>query len=680
MKNKKWVLVVLMGIIVVLFYSNQYLQIEYSINLGTFLKLNANYTPEEKALLNETDILIYGGNINEPPLGIYYEDTKQYIGLVVDYMNALSIELGTTIVSEPMVWNDALEALSDNKTDLCDMIPSKERAKDFSFTNPLYDLRGVVILPTFNKSFKAIENLDHMKVAVQRGDYAIERLNERGIYPDYVFTDDVLEALSLLYAKQVDAVIGDEPVIWYHHNELINREDYMIFETPLYSEACVIAVPKEKEAYIPILNKAIYHLRQKGILSQIEDKWFGSRMSYFDNRTEKKLRLNLFVFGLLVITAVTAVYLWNRSLKLLVASKTSELSLMKDELQITFDGMTNFLVIIGEDRIVYNLNTSFANHVGKHKETIKNTVIDHYPILRAIEHQIKLNHPSCDYALTAISEEIRFELKLKDQIYTVDCYPLKGQLKNASKSGESLLIMISDITEVKLQEEKLSQSNKMMAIGRLAAGVAHELRNPLGVVRNSTYILESEKDSMNTDVTYAINAINNAIKRASGIIDNLLNFSRMSSNQVEEIELHQLLDEIIRFFSKSAFEKNISLVINCDKNQYFKSNQESLKHVLINLIQNAIDAMESQGEIRIVATLEKAHLHISVADEGPGLDESIRSKVFEPFFTTKPLGKGTGLGLYIAYSEVHKLNGEIRYEENPRGGAIFKVCIPMAIS
>ncbi|WP_069872083.1 transporter substrate-binding domain-containing protein [Fusibacter sp. 3D3] len=673
MKKKKLVIVFLASIALILFYTNQYLKIEYTINIWTFLNLNSGFTNEEKAFLDQTDVLIYGGNINEPPLGIYYEDNKQYIGLVVDYMNALSIELGTSIVSKPMVWNEALLALSKNQTDLCDMIPSEERSKLFSFSNPLYDLRGVVILPKRDAFFKTIADLDQMKVAVQKGDYAIERLKERNIKPHYVFTDDVLEALELLYSGQVSAVIGDEPVIWYHHNELINREDYKIFEEPLYSEACVIAVPNEKKALIPILNKAIYQLRRKGILSQIEDKWFGSRMTFFDNRTEKKLRLNLFVFGILIITTVTVIYLWNRSLKLLVDSKTSELSLMRDELQITFDGMAHLLVLIGEDRIIYNLNAAFSNYVGYSKSHIKQTVIDQYPLLSAIESQYKNLQADPMASFVAMNKEAKFDLKFKAYFYSVECYPLKSQ----HSAGESLLIMISDVTESKFQEDKLSHSNKMMAIGRLAAGVAHELRNPLGVVRNSTFILESEAQMDTPDATYAIRAINNAVKRASGIIDNLLNFSRLSSDQTDVIVLHQLIEEVVRFFSKSAFEKHVRLIIQCEHDLLINSNQEALKHILINLIQNAIDAMETKGEVKIMGCKDEKALFLRVIDEGSGLEDVIKSKIFEPFFTTKPLGQGTGLGLYIAYSEVHKLDGEITFEDNPSGGTCFNVKIPI---
>jgi polar amino acid transport system substrate-binding protein len=328
--NKRIGLFLTVIITVLVLYTNEYLKIEYNITVWDYIKLSSDLTDEEKLLLEKSDVLIYGGNINEPPLGIYYEANKQYIGLVVDYINALSIELGTTIVSRPMVWNDALTALSEERTDICDMIPSDERAKDFAFSDPLYDLKGVVLLPVGKNDIEFLVDLKGKRVSVQKGDYTIECLDQKGIEPIYHTTDNLAEALQLLYDGEVDAVIGDEPVIWYHLNELTNREDYQILDKPLYSEACVLAVPHSKDALIPVLNKAIFNLRRKGILNQIHTKWLGPRSNVYDKNAEEKLRLNLYVLGLVIIIGGTLIYLWNRSLKVLVAARTSELLLTKD--------------------------------------------------------------------------------------------------------------------------------------------------------------------------------------------------------------------------------------------------------------------------------------------------------------------------------------------------------------
>ena len=114
--KKRLILIFILVLMTIFYFANRMVELEYNVNLGEFFVLTSAYSEKEVQLLEENQPLIYGGNIDEPPLGIYYEEHSQYIGLVVDYINALSIEMGTPIVSEPMVWNEALVSLENGET------------------------------------------------------------------------------------------------------------------------------------------------------------------------------------------------------------------------------------------------------------------------------------------------------------------------------------------------------------------------------------------------------------------------------------------------------------------------------------------------------------------------------------------------------------------------------------
>jgi len=673
--KKRFVFFFILIFILLVFYVNKYAQLEYNVNILEYIKLSSEFTDDEVEIINRYQPLIYGGNINEPPLGIYYEENGQYIGLVVDYINALSIELGATIVSEPMVWNEALEALKQGKTDLCDMIPSAKRSESFAFSDPLYRLRGVIVVRSSNNKIRDIHDLNDMIIGVQNGDYSIEFITSQRVTPNIVYTDNVNEALNLLYNNKVDAVVGDEPVIRYHLKELFYVDDYRILEKPLYDSECVLAVPKEQKELVRVVNKAIFNMRRKGILNKIQMKWVGPTSSFNENKSVEKLKLSLATFVLIVMIAGYLIYAWNRSLKFLVDARTKELQKMKNELEITFNGMKNFLVVIGKDLRIKNVNSSLVNHLNMKKKSILNAFFMDIPLLSDFEKQ----HEELLHRMLGSSDEFnvfdtgkKYEIKSRGRLFEISIYPLE------KKKSEliSILVMISDITNTRIQEQKLIHSNKMVSIGQLAAGVAHELRNPLGVIRNSTFILNDEYDKEDGLKLMALSAIDNSVNRASKIIENLLKFSRLTHNSREMIDLKKLITEVTDLYKKPLEEQAVMLKILCKEAIMIYINVESLKHILMNLIQNAIDAMPKGGVLEICCASNVESIEIKVKDNGVGIDEEIIERIFDPFYTSKPVGKGTGLGLYIAYSELQKINGDIRVVSEKDKGTTFIIEIP----
>jgi len=252
------------------------------------------------------------------------------------------------------------------------------------------------------------------------------------------------------------------------------------------------------------------------------------------------------------------------------------------------------------------------------------------------------------------------------------------------KSLEHKLLTIQDLTFEKTKERQLIQSNRMEAIGQLATGVAHELRNPLGVIRNSTYLLEDIGSQDEAIREKGILAINRAVNRASNIIDNLLNYSRLSMSQEKTFFIKPVLEEIVEFYTTTKVYAPLEFEIVCRDNPQIVTSEEAFRHIMNNLIANACDAIVGTGKITIHVEKDsdlddKLIYRISVQDTGKGISPDEKDKIFEPFYTTKAPGKGTGLGLYIVYSEIMALGGTIDVNSTLDIGTTFVITLASQI-
>lgn len=220
----------------------------------------------------------------------------------------------------------------------------------------------------------------------------------------------------------------------------------------------------------------------------------------------------------------------------------------------------------------------------------------------------------------------------------------------------------------------------MIAVGQLSAGLAHEIRNPLGLIRNYSYIL---KGYANDEISsHALEVIGDSTNRINSLIENLLNFSRSGDENVSLVDIGALLNNIAALEHKKMEKAQIDFQIHCAPHTRFFTNEETLKIVLINLINNGLEALMEMEEslsphgrkLTCTVTIVDSVLTIQVADNGPGIPEKNQESIFNPFFTTKDTG--TGLGLYLVSSELEKLGGSIQVESRIREGTVFTVSLP----
>jgi len=239
--------------------------------------------------------------------------------------------------------------------------------------------------------------------------------------------------------------------------------------------------------------------------------------------------------------------------------------------------------------------------------------------------------------------------------------------------------------EKEMMNEQVIEAGKLASVGELAAGIAHEINNPMAImVEEAGWIedlLQEEefKEGANLDeFKRAVKQIKTQGKRCKEITHKLLSFARKTDPAVKVVQLNDLVEEIVALCEQRAKYSNIHISMNLMPSlPTIHASPSELQQVLLNLINNAVDAMEkSGGQIDITTRVDGAHVILDVADTGPGIPQPNLARIFDPFFTTKAVGKGTGLGLSICYGIIHKLGGEVSVNSAVGIGAVFHIRIP----
>jgi two-component system NtrC family sensor kinase len=229
------------------------------------------------------------------------------------------------------------------------------------------------------------------------------------------------------------------------------------------------------------------------------------------------------------------------------------------------------------------------------------------------------------------------------------------------------------------------QSSKMASLGKLAAGVAHEVNNPLSIIRESAgWIRDIINDGELGDgpavdeLQEAVSDIDRHVERARAVTHRMLGFARRMEPLQEDVDLNMLANQTASFLENETRHRNIALKTDLDPElPLITTDANQLQQVILNLLENAIDAIDRDGEITVVTRAGRDGVVLNIADSGEGIAKENLGKVFDPFFTTKPTGEGTGLGLSIVYSALSKLGGTIKVNSDPGQGTTFTIRLPL---
>ncbi len=256
-------------------------------------------------------------------------------------------------------------------------------------------------------------------------------------------------------------------------------------------------------------------------------------------------------------------------------------------------------------------------------------------------------------------------------------------------NGEMLgsVAIIRDVTEEMEMEQRLYNTEKLASIGTLAAGVAHEINNPLAIILGFTDLLK-EKFKEGSPEMEDLGIIEQNAENAKKTVENLLGFARVQEGRTETMDVVESLQTVMNVVTSTKIEQNLELVTDIpDRLPPIRADAREFQQVIFNLINNALAAMKSRshGVLKVSAWVESKRVCVRVTDNGPGIPDQIKGRIFDPFFTTKKVGEGTGLGLSLSYGIAKKYGGSIDFyshsaEDNPDdpSGTSFTVAIPVA--
>lgn len=264
----------------------------------------------------------------------------------------------------------------------------------------------------------------------------------------------------------------------------------------------------------------------------------------------------------------------------------------------------------------------------------------------------------------------RGEKSIHAQVSMSRMRDIEGQVLGA-------VITVEDMSEVRALTDQLIRADRLAAMGELTAGVAHEVRNPLGVIRASVQLLE-EAQCDPARITDATRVIKQEIDRLDRVIKALLDFGRPSKPTLMAANMQDVLDDVLMFTRRFASQSDVEILADYSPRlPLVRADADQMKQVFVNLISNAVQAMEGTGgRILVSATTDGSAVTISVADTGPGIPPEDVEKVFDPFFSTRD--EGTGLGLTIVHRIIDEHGGHIDVSSTKGRGTKFNVTLPAA--
>ncbi|MFC1562690.1 nitrogen regulation protein NR(II) [candidate division KSB1 bacterium] len=334
-----------------------------------------------------------------------------------------------------------------------------------------------------------------------------------------------------------------------------------------------------------------------------------------------------------------------------------------------YDGITDIIMIMDKD-----LRIIFGNKALKDFFSVDDNEIAGKKCHEAL-HQKEDYCADCPAVRTKKTKQVTITEKLiNGEILKYWTYPVF----NGGNELESIVSYGRNITNQKRIEQQLIQSEKLTGIGRLAAGVAHELNNPLSSILGFSGLMLESVDEDNPLYEFLTDIIESA-NQSKKIVTGLLEYSRQSVSITDSHNIIKVIDKVVSLVKHTLKLKEINVIVDNEEDlPKVKVDMQKTIQAFLNIITNAIDVMADGGTLFIKTEKESdKHISVSFRDTGIGIPEENLNKIFDPFFTTKEVGMGTGLGLSICLGIIEHQNGKIDVESEPGKGTTFKISLPI---
>ena len=638
------------------------IQMKYSISINEYLAYSQPLTRDEQQFLKEEKSLTYGIVSENAPFCAPDAASGEDEGLIIDYIEILSKELNVPIYEKSLSAGEEPQALHDESIDFTALYIASKGGSQYVSTQPIYSLDNKLVALYKNSSVVYPRDLSNKKVAIIEDAFLIDELESelpKGQKTDYVYVASMKEGLSLLKTGEVAAVCGNTLTLDYYAKQLGLENSLRQIGETLAGNDVAFAVDVYNTKLYNILNKTLLKLKKEGAFDSVQKEWLGNSSAMVTNSASIMWAQWIII---VCVTIVELLMFWESVLNRRIDRKTQELQIEKKNLQTIIDNIDALIAVISGDDVVTQCNAFGKRLLQDESGSFLGCGIGTVEILGDL-YRMYLEAP----------DEAYYTYRQRE-------YTISVRVLNPKKGMK--LIRIEDCTESNLAERKLRQENKMAAVGQLSAGLAHEIRNPLGLIKNYSYILQDYASDEDPDdmFCHSLDVIKDSVGRIDSLIENLLRFSRLSNDTPASFNLEKLLQSVLVLERKKLDAGNIEISLRCPQDFTICTVEETVKILAFNLINNAAEALTESGrkdgkiEISVSRIENEGLVEMKFADNGPGIEEARLEKIFDPFFTTK--NSGTGLGLYIVNSEVEKVGGHISVTSAPDEGTVFTVLFP----
>jgi len=359
------------------------------------------------------------------------------------------------------------------------------------------------------------------------------------------------------------------------------------------------------------------------------------------------------------------------------------LSIKKTELQAVFNSIVDAVVIYDTKGTVQH-----RNHVCPRLFPTETQLGNSCRALFHGEQVLASETCPVEQAIKGKTSQLSFTVLRDDQnrkrYYDAIATPIPTQTEDILRKNRAL-VFIRDVTDQRTRELQFLQAEKMSSIGLLAAGVAHEINNPLTSVAGYAEALQRRfredislaGDQRLIDFPRYLEVIVREVYRCKAITDSLQSFSRKSDGVFSEVDLNGIVDEVFELVRHTCRDKDITLVKEfSEKSPIVEGDSSAIRQIFLNLALNAIQSIDTSGTVKITSELVDSEICIRVIDDGSGIPAEQLDQIWTPFFTTKVVGKGQGLGLAVTYDIIEKHNGTIVVVSEVGVGTEFVVKFP----
>jgi signal transduction histidine kinase len=644
---------------------------------------------QTKAITN--DVIKIAGDENYPPYE-FVDKNGYYRGFNVDIMKAISVNLGIDIDIVPMKWQDALNALESKEIDVIQgMTRSRDREEKFAFTEAIVKNSQAIFVRSETDNIFEPASLNGSTVAIQAGDISKELMEEMKQVRNIIYNNQE-QAIRALLKGEVDAFIGNKITGTYIVQNMKVDDRVKIVGEPMYPVEYASAALKGNDEVLKLLNEGLENIKRNGEYEKIYKKWFGEYLT--DNSVVlKRLIIVISITLVFVVIVIAFVFYWNRSLKRIVAVKTSELEaanarLKREQERLRYsnklrgqilENILDGIIVFSKAGEVLVANSAarqllhLSNEEGHKIQNIKfnnNAIYEGY--LQAAQGWI---WNKC------------FEWqKDNGETLNIDCgiYPIK----DIEETVENIIIVLHDYTESQLLEDA-KEYDKLKT--EFFANISHELKTPLSIIFASAQLLELNGNDNNISnlkgaIGKSVGTIRQNINRLTRLINNIIDATKADAGflelELKNYNIVNIVEEVTMSTVNLIQNKGISVEFDTDvEERIIACDIDKVERIILNLLSNSVKFTPVGGSIFVKIMDGEKVITISVRDTGIGIPKDKQEIIFERFrqvdksISRNHEGSGIGLSLVKSLAELH--GGSIKVESSYGQGTEFIIKLPV---